>query len=211
MKGIKFNDIHSYYDLGLILSKCEIEPASPKTNYIEIPCADGSIDLSEANGEIKYNNRNVKFTFSVINENFEEKKMEICNLLNGVKCKITLDKDADFYFLGRCTVGEHKKEKKIGNITISAVCNPYKYRQNETIRTYNLDGEEKTITIENGRKSVVPIIENEQDLKITFENKLINLKAGKNMSPNLILKFGMNTIKLLGNGEVKFTYQEGEL
>lgn len=211
MKGIKFNDIHSYYDLGLILSKCEIEPASPKTNYIEIPCADGSIDLSEANGEIKYNNRNVKFTFSVINENFEEKKMEICNLLNGVKCKITLDKDADFYFLGRCTVEEHKLEKKVGNITISAVCNPYKYRQNETIRTYNLDGEEKTITIENGRKSVVPIIENEQDLKITFENKLINLKAGKNMSPNLILKFGMNTIKLLGNGEVKFTYQEGEL
>lgn len=211
MKGIKFNDIHSYYDLGLILSKCEIEPASPKTNYIEIPCADGSIDLSEANGEIKYNNRNVKFTFSVINENFEEKKMEICNLLNGVKCKITLDKDADFYFLGRCTVGEHKKEKKVGNITISAVCNPYKYRQNETIRTYNLDGEEKTITIENGRKSVVPIIENEQNLQITFENKIINLKAGKNMSPNLILKFGMNTIKLLGNGEVKLTYQEGEL
>lgn len=211
MKGIKFNDIHSYYDLGLILSKCEIEPASPKTNYIEIPCADGSIDLSEANGEIKYNNRNVKFTFSVINENFEEKKMEICNLLNGVKCKITLDKDADFYFLGRCTVGEHKKEKKVGNITISAVCNPYKYRQNETIRTYNLDGEEKTITIENGRKSVVPVIENEQNLQITFENKIINLKAGKNMSPNLILKFGMNTIKLLGNGEVKLTYQEGEL
>ena len=65
MKGIQFNDIHSYYDLNLILSVVNIPPAQPKTNYVDLPGGEGSLDLTEALGEVKYNDRDCTFTFTM--------------------------------------------------------------------------------------------------------------------------------------------------
>ena len=43
--GIYFDNIHSFYDLNLVLSKVEISPAKPKTSYVDIPGGNGSIDF----------------------------------------------------------------------------------------------------------------------------------------------------------------------
>ena len=53
-KGISFDNIHSFYDLNLILSGVEITPAKPKTNYVDIVGGDGSIDMTEAHGDVKF-------------------------------------------------------------------------------------------------------------------------------------------------------------
>ena len=63
--GISFGGIHSFYDLNLILSGSEIPPAKPKTTYVDIPGGDGSVDLTEANGEVKYYDRDCKFIFTM--------------------------------------------------------------------------------------------------------------------------------------------------
>lgn len=138
MKGITFGEIHSYRDLNLILSKVEIAPAKPKTNYIDIPGGDGSVDLTEAHGEVKYYDRECKFTFSMnpsgdLSEAaWEAKKTEVSNALNGNKFKITLDKDAEFYYLGRCEVNEYLSNKRLRQIVVAATVEPYKYKQEET-------------------------------------------------------------------------------
>ena len=116
MNGVQFNEIHGYYDLGLIMSECIVHPAQPKTNYIEVPFSNGTIDLSEANGEIKFSDRTLDFIFSVKPCNFEEKKTEVSNTINGLKCKITLDKDDEYYYSGRVSVNEHASEKNIGKL-----------------------------------------------------------------------------------------------
>ena len=36
MEGVWFDDIHSYENLNLILSKVEIPPAVPKTNFVDL-------------------------------------------------------------------------------------------------------------------------------------------------------------------------------
>ena len=138
-KGVSFDNIHSFNDLNLIFAGAEIPPATPKENYIDIPGADSSLDLTEALGEVKYNDRSgCKFTFTMnpdgdlSDEAFEAKKTEISNLLNGTVRKITLDKDPDYYYLGRCTVNGYAQNKKIKQFVISAKVKPYKYRQNKT-------------------------------------------------------------------------------
>ena len=146
-KGVSFDNIHSFNDLDLIFAGAEIPPATPKENYIDVPGADSSLDLTEALGEVKYNDRSgCKFTFTMnpegdlSDEAFEAKKTEISNLLNGTVRKITLDKDPDYYYYGRCTVNGYAQDKKIKQFVISAKVKPYKYKQSETTVFVHLCG-----------------------------------------------------------------------
>lgn len=137
--GISFGNIHSFRDLDLILSDAVIPPASPKTNYVDIPGADGSADLSEAHGEMKYSDRTgAKFTFymnpagDLSEEAWEAKKKEISNRLNGLRCNISLDADPGYYWQGRCTVSDHSSNKKLRKFVVGARLAPYKLKTDVT-------------------------------------------------------------------------------
>jgi phage-related protein len=105
--GIKFGEIHSFFDLNLILSAVKIPPAAPKTTYVEVPGADGSVDLTEAHGEVRYSDRQLEFTFTahpLDAMKWEERKTAVSNALNGKRCRITLDSNPDYYYDGRVVV-----------------------------------------------------------------------------------------------------------
>ena len=218
-KGVYFDNIHSFNDLNLIFAGVEIPPATPKENYIDIPGADSSLDFTEAFGEVKYDDRSgCKFTFTMnpdgdlSDEAFEAKKTEISNLLNGTVRKITLDKDPDYYYYGRCTVNGYAQDKKIKQFVISAKVKPYKFKQNETVVSVDLTAEENTVILTNGRKSVVPVIAcTDDNTKIKFGDFETVLNAGKHKVLNICLKQGSNEFGLSGTGKITFTYQEGEL
>lgn len=141
MKGIYFDNIHSYDDMNLILSSVSIPPPAVKTNYVNIPGADGQIDLTEALGEVYYKDRECSFTFSTFPyENIEEKKTQITNLLHGKRCKITLDKDPDYYWEGRCKVNSYASDRNLHQIVVGATVSPYKLKQLETIRAVHFCG-----------------------------------------------------------------------
>ncbi len=216
--GVYFNDIHSFYDLDLILSAVEVTPAIPKTTYVDIPGADGSLDLTEAHGEVKYSDRTITATLTMnpasdLSEAaWEEKKTEVSNRLNGLACKITLDKDPEFYWLGRCTVDSYKSNKRIRQFVVSAKVRPYKYRQTETVVSFALTGDETTVTIRNGRKSVCPEITCTNDgATIAFNGITHEFNAGTHKFLDIRLVEGNNQISIDGTGTITFKYQEGEL
>lgn len=153
--GMSFGDIHSFRDLDLILSSVEIPPAKPKENFVDIPGADGSIDMTEALGEVKYSDRTgAKFTFymnpagDLSEDAWEAKKKEISNSLNGLRCNITLDKDPDYYWQGRCTVNEHASNKKLRKFVVGARLAPYKLK-NDVTRVFVPFCEKNLIDCEN--------------------------------------------------------------
>lgn len=136
MNGVYFGNIHSFYDLNLILAPFTPTPAEPKLNFLEIPGRDGHLDLTEANGEVKYNSREFEFIFTVAPGDpltFDERVSAVSNALNGLRCKITLDRDPDYYWEGRCAVSEYDQDKNIGQIVVTATVNPYKLKQNPTV------------------------------------------------------------------------------
>lgn len=137
--GVYFGNIHSFTDLDLIFSGATIPPATPKQNFIDIPGADGSVDMTEAFGEVKYSDRTgAKFTFymnpagDLSEAAWEAKKTEISNLLNGLRCNITLDKDPGYYWQGRCKIDEHSSKKKLRKFVVGARLAPYKLKQDVT-------------------------------------------------------------------------------
>lgn len=133
-RGTDFGGIHSDYDLNLIQQSVEVDPAEPKLNLVEIPGADGAVDLTEQPaGRVTYKTRKITWTFALYpGDSWDEKHREVSNALNGRKCNITLDTDLDYYYQGRLSVSKHKVDGVLRQITVEAICQPYKLKQDLT-------------------------------------------------------------------------------
>lgn len=212
MKGIWFDKIHSYSDLNLVLSEVNIPPATPKTNYIDIPGGDGSVDLTEALGEVRYNDREGSITFTVFPyEDFEVKKRQISNLLNGKRYKITLDKDPEYYWAGRCRIDEYASDKAIHQIVVGVTVAPYKLKHNQT-KVVVPAGTNTLIEFHNARKTAIPTITASAETTIdTMNGGVYKLNAGTRKITNIVLKEGTTWMMVTSAADVTFTYQEGDL
>lgn len=206
--------IHSYHDLNLILAPFVMPPAKPKISLLDIEGMDGSLDLTEANGEVKYYDREPKFTFTVFPEDeltFEERQTIVSNALNGQVCMITLDKDPDYYYIGRCTVDEYLCDRRLCQIVVTAIVAPYKIRHSTTVVSVILSTAEQDVILENGRKSVVPTIVCTGTASITFNGVPARVAAGTHKILDFQLKQGNNVFTISGSGKITFSYQEGDL
>ncbi len=215
--GIRFGNIHSFYDLNLVLSSVDIPPAQPKTTYIDIPGGDGSIDLTEAHGVVNYYDREgCKFTFAVHpseSMSFEAKKTQVANALNGKRFEsIVLDKDSEYHYSGRCTVNEWLQDKNLKQIVITATLAPYKHRNSDTVVSVALSDTPQAITLLNGRKPVVPVVICTEAAAIECASGVYKLSAGTyDNLYDIYLSEGSNGLKVSGSGTITFIYREGDL
>ena len=61
MNGVRFGEKHSITDWDLIMTYKSIGESEPKTNEVEIPGRDGTLDIPDPSGEVKYDNRPLSF------------------------------------------------------------------------------------------------------------------------------------------------------
>ena len=208
MKGIKFNETHSYNDLHLVVAPFEIAPAKAKVNFLDIEGADGSLDLTEALGEVKFSDREGSLIFSVLpGDNWENKKTEVSNFLNGLQCKMTLDKDPQYYYFGRFAVNEYKSDKMLRQITVDYRLKPYKYKQNKTTVTLGSGSH----TIKCDRLPVVPKITSTASATINFKGNSYSIASGTTQLLNIRFTEGNNNVTISTSGKVTFEFQEGAL
>lgn len=212
MNGIIFGVLHSYKDLHLLLSEKEIGAPSVKDNKVEIEGADGFIDLTEFFGRPTYGNVTHKFTFSTIvpRNDFLTQFSRVKNALHGQKLRIVLDDDPGFYYVGRCYVSSFTSEKGVGKITVDCDCEPWKYKQAETVVTANIS-ETETVVLTNSRKRAVPTITTTAPMTIAFGGGSWAHGAGTFTIPDLELVEGENLVAVTGAGTITFTWQEGDL
>lgn len=140
MKGIQFDNVHSYNDLHLILAEKHIGTPNVKKVLLDLPGGHGKIDQTEAFGEVKYDNRELSFDFSTIvpPSEFMDLFSRVQNALHGQKVRIILDDDPEWYYTGRVEVSEWKANKRVGKLTIDCDCEPFKHRL--TAQAVNLCG-----------------------------------------------------------------------
>lgn len=215
MNGVYFGTIHSYHDLKLLLAPFAPSPAKPQTNFLKVPGRDGSVDLTEANGEVKFESREFTFTFYMTPDDaltFDERVSKVNDALNGTRCKITLDRDPEYYWLGRLAMNKYTVDKNIGKIVVKATVEPYKLKQSATVFSAALSSSATTVYLQNKRMPCVPVIEcTDSGAKVVFEGSTYTLKAGTNKILDIRFKEGSNALTISGSGTIKFTYQEGAL
>lgn len=212
MKGVTFGNHHSYDDFFLILNSKELEAPKPKLETVDVPGADSFLDLTEAFGEVKYNNRKLTFGFSTIvpQSEFMDLFSRIQNVIHGQKKNIILDDDPDFYYVGRISVDKWKADKNIGKITVECECEPYKYKVQKTV-IVNSVTTAQTFIFKNLRKRVIPTITVTDSVQITFGGTTYALSAGTYTSSDIIFVEGDNTLTVTGSTTITVEYQEGGL
>lgn len=213
MKGVKFDDFHSYDEWGLILQKQEIGSPEPKTIQIEIEGGDGVLDLTDFFGEVKYKNRTLTFTFSkpgITQNEFMTLYSTVQGAIHGKKMKVILDDDPNCFYYGRVEVSKWKSSRSIGEIVIEVDAEPYKQEIGVSSFMQNVRSN-ATMSIINAQKPVVPKITSNAEFLISFNGYNAIYPAGTFTVPEFELKAGINQVYVEGTGTITFEYRRGWL
>ena len=213
MNGVKFGDKHSITDWDLLMTSKNIGNAEPKILTVEIPGSDGVKDLTEAFGEVNYNNRILTFNFDLFQSpsNWWTLEENISKYLHGKKLKIILDQDPNYYYLGRCKITNFSNDYTVAHLTIEGDCEPYKYKLSET-SVENTVTAGTTYTYSNSYKSVIPTLVLSAAMTLEFKGNTYSLSAGTHKVLDIKFVEGNNSIKVTaGSGNLTVKYQEGTL
>lgn len=225
--GVTFDDrIHTERDWGLKLLSVYIPMPDPKTQILDIPGGDGSIDLTEINGRPAYNDRDgVELVFDLMDGSYENwflKYSQFAAEVHGRKVKMVLDDDPDHYYMVRLKLDGKKSNPVYGQITFSGTAEPFKYDLTATNEpwlwdTFNFETgvireiEKVEITAENNKVTIIGagidtppvfVVSQADNLKLTYGGRTYTLKVGQNRFP--AVRVGKEDVTLTFSGTGKF-------
>ena len=229
--GITFDEEkHTYDDFGLRIKSVSIGLPQTKKNQIEIPGADGYLDMTDYFGT-RYENRTIKVECDVEDRNYGNwaaKISQVSNYLHGKKRNLVLDWDNGYYYSGRCTVKVEKENRPYSKVTLEFDCDPYKYEtydsggdwlwdpfdlENGVIREYGNLAVNGTLelTVIGSPMSTVPEITVSAAMTVAYNGEAYDLLPGLNYLPDLEITEGEYTMTFTGNGTVSVLYRGGSL
>lgn len=201
-------------DWGLKLYDFQLSQPEAQTAYVDVPFRDGPLDFSTTltNGIVRYKNRTLTMGFDFLGDwpQWMATVSQVNNALLGQKLRIRTQMDPDYYYLGRCSVSSTKESFAIGSITVTATCDPYKYKLSPTVKEFDVSGS-LSVTLPNERMPAVPTVTTDAEITVQFGGSTIVFPAGSRRAPALLLLEGDNRLVLTGTGHIKFEYQEGAL
>lgn len=139
--SITFGNKNTYDDWHLVsTSRPVIAPPKPKMQYVDIPGADGSIDLTESlAGRPVFSDREGSLEFYVLNDldgvenyNWSTVYEEITAYLHGQFMRMILEDDPENFYEGRFSINSWKTNEDRSTITIDYRLGPYKYNIHST-------------------------------------------------------------------------------
>ena len=181
MREFILDKYHTWHDWCLTLTAQDVTPPEPKTNYIELDGAHGTLDLTEAlTGEVAYSDRTVTASFWTSEGTFQERLtvlQNIVNALHGKKVPIIPPDDPEHYFLGRVRVKSQAWDQVHAELTIEAVCDPWRYAINETERRVEVSGDADVVLNNEGVKTLSPLITVTGSVTLTYNGRTVEQTA----------------------------------
>lgn len=230
--GVTFADkIHTDRDWGLKLLSIHIPMPEAKTQLIDIPGGDGSIDLTEISGRPVYNDREgIELIFDLLDGDYETwylKYSEFAKEIQGKKVKMILDDEPDHYYLVRLSLNGQKTNPVYGQITFSGNAEPFKYDllssgekwlwdpfnfHTGVIRTLmdiEITAANKSVTIRGAGIDSPPsfLVTKADNLKLNHDGRIYTLKVGKNRFPAVRVGKDDVTLQFSGTGKLTVEYR----
>lgn len=232
--GVIINGKHTARDYHLEwLAPFEIEAPGAERCRIEVPFADGTLDLTSflTGNDVKYKNRNLKFNFSCDGDytKWDIMSDRIENDLHGQLCSIILDTRPDFVYYGVVTVNTSKETLGAScDIMISVDADPYKYERYSSlepwvwdtfcfedgiIRNYKdlkVDGT-MMLMIPGRRKKIAPVFNCSEPMTVEYGGTEYSLPSGKSKILDIQIGQGEHFLTFSGTGTVSVDYRGGSL
>lgn len=119
IQNIFFDGISSQ-ELGFYVAGVTVNPPKPKTTYVDIPYANGKLDLSDYYGEVFYQNRQITID-GLIKDNIPQTFLHIVQALNGKHFQeIQIE---GLTYTGRVTIGQ-KRISTAGTFSMTVEATP---------------------------------------------------------------------------------------
>src|SRR5690625_2931754 len=231
MRGIIFDEKHSYRDFGLTLASRHIGNPSKIKRKERVPFSNIEYDFSGIYGGQEYEQRQLTYVFNVVdiyNQSkfaFSSLKIAVLNWLMSPSKQTKLYDDAipGYYFLAEVENGPDIEEYEFdGPLTVEFTAYPFKISElhegNDLWDPFNflLDYAQVTEFTVNGTKEVTlynpgasvihPKIIASNAMEIIKGNTTFNVPAGESQSHNFILHQGENKMTINGNGTIEFLF-----
>lgn len=197
---------------GLCLESCYLSAARKKQQMIDVPGADGKIDLLENWGETNYHNRTLTATFSA-SRNPGQVLRELVHEFEGKKMPIVPPSIDGHYMIGTIHVLSANRFARGGQLSICADCDPWLYSAVE--KHISVPASEGSVDIKlynSGRKLVVPeITVIGADATITVGEDSVMLEPGVHMISKLSIPGGATIQIKVQGGAISAKYREAIL
>lgn len=220
--GININGTDTLDAYGLMLcDDLTISEPEPRTAYVEIPGADGFLDLTEAlTGGVNYGMREISFSLFAVHDiiagtrtpateaHFSEIRRRMYLNFHGRKVRLWTPDDPDHYYLGRIRIGE-KSGYNTGMIGVTMEAQPWRYRNEVSTMTITGDG---SVMIPNEHKPSTPTFTVATGGARVGYLRTYTLLAGENTFPELVFHEGNNGVSFSGvTDPITVTWQEASL
>lgn len=168
-------DTYSAWGLFLLEDGFSIGAPELKTNNIDVPGMDGTLDASDVpQGYPVYNNRPIAFKLFRDEswEGTETLRQTLMGRFHGRRVRIILPTDTERYYVGRISVGDLTQRREIP-VTASV----YPYKLASRVETYTVDADEQTLVIQNGARYVIPQVTITQSMVLQMQQGIDGLPA----------------------------------
>ncbi len=202
------------------LASWELSPAEHRQQLVEVPGRDGELDLSTAltDGVPRYGSRQLVATLERSDGTRLDREAAIntmVNWLDGWRLDIRLPDDEGHYLQGRVHVAKNYNDLAHASVTVTAICDPWRYNNNETVLNFTAGETVQTARLTNsGRRSVVPVLQITGDgaaVTLVYGSASWVLGAGTYQLPDLVVHQGGISVEYSGTGVLRFTYREAVL
>lgn len=192
-------------------------PPEPKIEIAEVPLRDGYVDLTAMLSPMRrYSSRTLHIGLELrgLRSTWMSNYQALLADVHGQELKISRTEDANWFYIGYCTVGALEDHGASAGITIEVMAQPFK--RSATVRatqsaTLNGGTSTKTFSVTDMR-GYLEFTTTSTNMTVTYSGRTWTLASGTNTDCNgLILPSGSNSITLKGNGSVTVNLRGGTL
>lgn len=197
-ESITFGGVDTLADLGLRITEgVETNPPEVKTVTVDIPGGDGSIDLSEFNGDVRYNDRTMTFPLlmqAASNADMSRVKTDLARTFHGQRDAFTLSWDPGYTYTGRASISGFETVGHTAVMTLEITADPYKYGGTQTWHVNAAGG--VAVIIPCGRRRWCPTFQVQRDTLVSFKGTGWTIPPGASRITDLYLDPGDNLLVL---------------
>lgn len=227
--GIRFNNLHSYDDLELLVLDKKITTPTKTKIKENIPFMNGTYDFSDLYGGNCFSERTLEFTFKLKHNNrigLEFIKTKIENWLMGTDTQVKLIEDdlPGYYYLAECESTDFEDFIRFGKLKATFTAYPFKicdYEEGDIAwdnfnfeldvlqeTKFDINGV-KNVKIHNvGATNIVPEVICSHQMEVTKGNVTYKFNPGTSKDYVFELGIGKNDMTIKGNGTIEFRFRK---
>lgn len=206
MSGVIVGGVDLEARFGLRLTNdSEFNPPRPKRYLLDLPGGDGSLDVTEAFGDVLYEDREDVLVFHVAADPgaqaFARLKTEVFRFLHGRALDYVLPFDPGYVYHGRFAVDEAYMRMHHRRIKATVTANPYK---SAGVKTHEVDAQAGAhLVLKPGRGRVRPVFESQMPIHVISNGVDAVLPAGSHTAAGLSIRDGESEVYVNTGGAVK--------